>query len=706
MQITSFNGTNIKGQTFNHSIGPAVGIIGRNFTGKSSRLDAIRLWLFGSIPELGKRNPDTFVLSSGEHMVCGGEIDGKPSYRQWDRKKDSISCKLHHGENLPDLPDVMLSAEAFFSLSLEKRLQYVFDRVQIDLEDKRNALIAAIKNAKSDPHTEDHENQLQEILSDIPSLQCNGLQEWVVAVQNLIDYRLKLANQNVERLQKSIEAAEQSQGAVISLKDAEKASKESSDQITAHKEKIAQIEREIAGIESLVEQKKKLTTKLVSTIVVPKAIQEAKDCIAKLELEISGYRSKTGDYENDVKFAEKRHDADRAEFIESGGDKIEGELNVTKTSLAAAKASLAKVNDSGIAIKIRAIESQIEQLKKESEAAEQKWKSIPESEACDKCGSSLKMAASRDLENACSRLTLAIRDKEAAHTRLAEITRLTGEVETLDEKVRSLTAKSEKIPVLKARVEKSRKAVVEAREMFTASTSLDLEHAERKAQLASLRGELTKMESDADAAKVIEEQIAAINIPDRQSLDAALELAKQRLNEAQEKHKDADLNYKKAIGQQSIRNQTAKQQDELAKVNITSETLSIVREAVRAFRDAMIAEAFKPILDKANKLAGPLLKSPIGWADGNIVLGHGASSHKAFSGTEQAVVFAALQVALATTSPFKLVWIDEIGRLDQENRKAFVRLMIDLQESGEIDQFIFVDNQNLYADMEVQIIET
>ena len=66
MKITRVEAENLKGRSFAYDLSPQVAIVGENFSGKTSIIDAIRLALIGYIPELGKLPSATWQLSSGE----------------------------------------------------------------------------------------------------------------------------------------------------------------------------------------------------------------------------------------------------------------------------------------------------------------------------------------------------------------------------------------------------------------------------------------------------------------------------------------------------------------------------------------------------------------------------------------------------------------------------------------------------------------
>lgn len=63
-------------------------------------------------------------------------------------------------------------------------------------------------------------------------------------------------------------------------------------------------------------------------------------------------------------------------------------------------------------------------------------------------------------------------------------------------------------------------------------------------------------------------------------------------------------------------------------------------------------------------------------------------SHEAFSGTEESLAYAAFSVAMARNSAFRLVILDEMGRMDNETLTLVLKRMTALVGDGSIDQFI------------------
>ena len=129
MRITRLKATNFKGLSFEEFLSPATVYVGDNYSGKTARLDLVRFVLTGYLGELGKRNSDTFALSSGREMIGEVELDdGRVLRRRLFAKGNSVSEEV----NVPDefegstLIPIMLDATEYFGLSETERVAYVF----------------------------------------------------------------------------------------------------------------------------------------------------------------------------------------------------------------------------------------------------------------------------------------------------------------------------------------------------------------------------------------------------------------------------------------------------------------------------------------------------------------------------------------------------------------------------------------------------
>jgi hypothetical protein len=112
----------------------------------------------------------------------------------------------------------------------------------------------------------------------------------------------------------------------------------------------------------------------------------------------------------------------------------------------------------------------------------------------------------------------------------------------------------------------------------------------------------------------------------------------------------------------------------------------------------MVADAITPFLATVNRLCGELLLSPIAYHEGEFGRWAGTTwiSHRTFSGTEKLLAYAAIGVALAQEAPLKIVLMDELGRLDIENKSRLLDLMTGLVEAGTIDQFVGIDTDEKF----------
>jgi DNA repair exonuclease SbcCD ATPase subunit len=167
-----------------------------------------------------------------------------------------------------------------------------------------------------------------------------------------------------------------------------------------------------------------------------------------------------------------------------------------------------------------------------------------------------------------------------------------------------------------------------------------------------------------------------------------------------------------------------KLETDLLEARCRSETL---KEAVKLLREQMdkaVNAGFGKVLEVANRFTDGILESSLELRNGE--LGRRASRgdvsrslgklkvgswipHEGFSGTERLVAFAGFATAIASTSPIKLVIMDELGRIEIEKREQVVERMAVLARLGVIDQFIGIDSSNWTStqatEFGVQVIE-
>jgi hypothetical protein len=120
---------------------------------------------------------------------------------------------------------------------------------------------------------------------------------------------------------------------------------------------------------------------------------------------------------------------------------------------------------------------------------------------------------------------------------------------------------------------------------------------------------------------------------------------------------------------------------------------------LRDIQTEMVAAAFTPLLETANSFFGRILKTPIAYHDGEIGTWRGAGvwvTHRTLSGTEKALTYAAIQAALASNSPVRIMLLDELGRLDRDNAELLQEEIDRAITENAIDQFVGIDATNRY----------
>lgn len=99
------------------------------------------------------------------------------------------------------------------------------------------------------------------------------------------------------------------------------------------------------------------------------------------------------------------------------------------------------------------------------------------------------------------------------------------------------------------------------------------------------------------------------------------------------------------------------------------------------------------MLTITNSFFGHILRTPIAyhageigtWRDGTWV------GHKTFSGAEKALCYAAIQAALASLSPFRLMLVDEMNRVHDEYLGKLIDGVDAAVKQKRIDQFVGID---------------
>ncbi len=175
----------------------------------------------------------------------------------------------------------------------------------------------------------------------------------------------------------------------------------------------------------------------------------------------------------------------------------------------------------------------------------------------------------------------------------------------------------------------------------------------------------------------------------REKLDDAQFVA----SKAKESADTAAREFSLLVAHRAAKKQSADAQVAGARAKAEAEVLKAAVAIVGELQAKLVDAAVGPLIAKANELCLPVLKTPLAWRDGEIGMDGGAVffTWRTFSGTQKALAFAAISVALATDAPLRLVIIDEVGRLDYQNKVLLTLHLCELESAGKIDQAVIVD---------------
>jgi hypothetical protein len=232
-------------------------------------------------------------------------------------------------------------------------------------------------------------------------------------------------------------------------------------------------------------------------------------------------------------------------------------------------------------------------------------------------------------------------------------------------------------------------------EKIKAARAEDIAHREDRDENQELSNSLKDLREH--QAHYIEQKnkVAATEVLPAAVADAEIIKAKARAEELQKQVlalEDTDRQANAAI-QDAKRAEQAQQQH--AAKTIEVEVLKQAQKVILELQKEMAALAFGTFMDKVNLFCSGILRDGVKleYREGEVGYWRDASwvGLDYFSGIEELTSFAGLSVALCQQSPIKLVIMDELGRMRPQRKQALVRRMLDLQESGLIDQFIGID---------------
>jgi hypothetical protein len=234
---------------------------------------------------------------------------------------------------------------------------------------------------------------------------------------------------------------------------------------------------------------------------------------------------------------------------------------------------------------------------------------------------------------------------------------------------------------------------------------LDREIAKHGAAVAELEPKLAAAESvlgRVRAAESIEAKAAALepriaDLKSRASVATAYDeqahaAVSKALSDEQYRLSKTRANHHQWVKVQERRRLQAKIEASATANKAEAATWNEVAKALKRVRDEAVSAAFGDFADRIEQFTTGILPWQLQVHDGD--LGYFTDgtwvSHEVFSGSEMALVYAGLGVALAGDASVKIVMMDEVLISDDNKRKIADR-MLALAKQGVIDAFIIVD---------------
>ncbi len=257
---------------------------------------------------------------------------------------------------------------------------------------------------------------------------------------------------------------------------------------------------------------------------------------------------------------------------------------------------------------------------------------------------------------------------------------------------------------LTAEVSDLRDKTEELRLMATKAKAASDEHARRRTlsqqltlQAAKLREQVAVLEAqqreDARRTVACNEELAALKAEPAPNDSELAEISARVSDLAQLRAKaTADVQAAERL-QQDIRRsiQAAAEHREAAARAAAIKAAGLVLREVKA---EAVASAFGSLLDRANRLCAGVLPARLCYdperAEVGFVGRHGFYSHKSASGTEKALAYVAISAALSAQAPFRLLMLDELGRLVPSLQLQVMKNFRAAVERGELDQVLVV----------------
>jgi len=726
MRLTKIKGTNFKGRSFEYELAPLTMFVGPNFAGKTAITDCIRFTLLGFLPELGKTNRATFGLASGREMIGTAEFDdGTVIRRRLFLKGDTVKEEVTCPDNIAgsSLIGPMLNAESYFALSDPERVAYVFancpqegeltrhsleTRLQKDLQPTKEqaAILARILEIEgSDPAT------YLEAAVEAAALEAKSAREYTVRMEKTTQGLAALKAQDTAAPASPSENPEAiaRQLSEINQKIAE--NRRQADDARRTRDRRADLEHATADFEHAREQLASMQASTPPAPVVTQLDKERYELTARISTLEAVQAGRTA---NQARVAELTKATTNLPLLQETLKALEAELETPVPAAPVPGSAQLAVEAAEIQGNLNAARAKLDQTKIAWETATRDLKAVDTLHACPFCG-----ATGEGWKN----------------LKRAEIKAEIDKIVTRGKEQREAEQS-----VLSALALKNA-AITQAKAWEARGDAARLAHARLESQASSTRAQLSGLEAKAEElARLQANQVGAVDVDTitalrakkddladqifiiREAEDKIRELKTQVASMAAQKAeldrlpvvepvdtilarnadlqtKQTDLGFRLEQIRTSMRATAARQADlqRLAQAEQARDSAKAdqvfagkLADTLRTIQAESVERAFKPMLEIANRFAEGVIKTPLAYHEGEIGTWRTGVwvTHKTMSGVEKLVTYAAIQAALASKAPVRLMILDEMLRAQGEPFERLISAVADAVRSGMVDSFI------------------
>lgn len=739
MYATSISGLNIMGSSFDEVLTPTTVFHGDNMVGKTARLNAIRVALYGSLPRLGVQPGANFKMSSDARRMASTITlsDGSSYAWMWNCAGDKVT---RSGPAKPlVIPEILLDSSGFFNLKTSnKRIEFAFQNVATQAALSPDKLIADLKNIRLDPMTETAQAALSASVAEVDDSACNfrlsrsddpemTFQKWLDAEFDRVSELLTKEKANVDRMAKAVQASVQlGKAATRDLNGLESERRRLENELSQADQESARLTERLNVALRTAKRRTELNALLlapfdpnVTAEFVAALTQQKEQCsvlAARLSAEIDALNKRIPELERtekrwraagteiadiDTRFAAMAGLQERRAALDAivKEHKSEARTHAQTISLWQSNAAVAKTN--------------LASLRSAHEKDVRRVDELLANKACPTCGcqgdnldaavrahqaselerfTAAESEMSKTVSNCESLLKATAPLLTAAEARDKEVAGLAGELTTVTAEIARLTALKSRRDALASEI----------------GSGVAVDPAGLKVSLGDLNNQLTEARlvssdlasrlSTASRALVINQQRSnwqteLDGLKDSEPITEDAGLPARRVS-LRSQIDTLGIEIKKAVAEKQQENAMKKAEAELVTASTRVTILKKIIETMKAFRSELVSTVFTSLMAGINRVVEPVCGRPLHYEDGDLFFRTASgrpSPGELWSGTEESVVQAGVCLAMAAQSPIKIVLFDELGRIKEARKAVLIRTVETLIRESLVDQFIGVD---------------